>query len=242
MKRFEGQTVWIVGASEGLGRHLAQQLAAQGAQLVLSARTEARLHDLARDLPERARVVPMDVTDLASVREAAAQVRDADHVIYNAGAYDPMRATDWQSDAALAMCDVNFMGAMRVLGEVVPRMLARGRGEITLIGSLAGYRGLPASVGYGASKAALVSLAETMRHDLKGTAVRVRLVNPGFIRTRLTAKNTFKMPMLMTPEVAAQHVMRAMARRRFRCDFPAPFSWAIRLYSAVPDWLVYRGG
>lgn len=93
-----------------------------------------------------------------------------------------------------------------------------------MIGSLAGYHGLPAAIGYGASKAALISLAETMRHDLAGTGVTVRIVNPGFIKTRLTKKNGFKMPMLMSPEDAADRVVNAMARRRFRTDFPAPFS------------------
>ncbi|MBT8152673.1 SDR family NAD(P)-dependent oxidoreductase [Epibacterium ulvae] len=234
------KTIWLIGASEGLGRVLAERLAHQGAHLILSARSADRLHSLAAEL-SNARAVPLDVTDPDAVRRAAIDAGDVDSVIYNAGAYEPMRATAWDSDAALAMCDVNFTGALRVLGEVVPKMVAKGQGEITLVGSLAGYRGLPAAIGYGASKAALVSLAETMRHDLKGTGVVVRLVNPGFIRTRLTEKNAFAMPMLMSPERAADHVMRALARRRFRCDFPAPFSWAIRLLAILPDWLVYRG-
>lgn len=236
----KGQRIWLVGASEGLGRALALALAAEGAQLILSARNGARLQALAQQIPG-AEVQAMDVTDLDAVRRVAADLGPIDGLIYNAGAYEPMRATQWNSDAALCMVDVNFTGALRVLGEVVPQMVRRGAGEITLVGSLAGYRGLPAAVGYGASKAALVSLAETMRHDLKGTGVTVRLVNPGFIRTRLTDKNTFKMPQLMTAERAATHVMRAMKRRRFRTDFPAPFAWAIRVFDIMPDWLIYRG-
>ncbi|MDQ2091330.1 SDR family NAD(P)-dependent oxidoreductase [Marimonas arenosa] len=240
MTHFAGKSYWLVGASEGLGRELAKRLHAEGAQLVLSARGKPRLESL-RDTLGEARVVPFDVTDSAAVRRAATEVGPVDGVIYNAGAYDPMRATAWDGDAALAMCDVNFIGAMRVLGEVVPQFVAAGRGDITLVGSLAGYHGLPASIGYGASKAAVVSLAETMRHDLKDTGVVVRLVNPGFIKTRLTDKNTFKMPMLMTPEDAAAEVLKAMRRRRFRTDFPAPFSWFIRLIDHLPDLLVYRG-
>ena len=110
-----------------------------------------------------------------------------------------------------------------------------------MIGSLAGYRGLPKAIGYGASKAALVSLAETMRHDLRDSGIVVRLVNPGFIKTRLTDKNDFKMPMLMTPEHAAKRVLKAMRKRRFRTDFPAPFSWMIRVLAYLPDILIYRG-
>ncbi|MCT4608977.1 MAG: SDR family NAD(P)-dependent oxidoreductase [Pelagimonas sp.] len=240
MTGFADKTYWLVGASEGLGRALAQQLSAQGARLILSARNHDRLNALCAELPQ-SRALVLDVTDPQAVRQAAQEVGQIDGVIYNAGAYVPMRATQWDSATALAMCDVNFTGALRVLGEVVPQFVAQGAGDITLVGSLAGYRGLPAAIGYGASKAALVSLAETMRFDLKDSGVVVRLVNPGFIETRLTAKNGFKMPMLMTPEAAAQRVVRAMGRRRFRTDFPAPFSWVMRGLGYLPDWLVYRG-
>ncbi len=235
-----GKTYWLVGASEGLGRTLAQRLDAEGARLILSARNADRLESLKSDLSQ-ARVLPLDVTDTDAVRRAVALIGDVDGLIYCAGAYEPMRASEWDGDTALTLCDVNFMGALRLLGELVPRFVARGQGDITLVGSLAGYRGLPAAIGYGASKAALISLAETMRFDLKGTGVVVRVVNPGFIKTRLTRKNRFRMPMLMAPEDAAARVMKALTRRRFRTDFPAPFSWAIRALAILPDWLVYRG-
>lgn len=240
MTHFSDKTYWLIGASEGLGRALAKRLDEEGARVILSARNTDRLESLSGEL-KNAKVVTLDVTDTTAVREAAASVGSIDGVIYNAGAYDPMRATEWDSDAALRMSDVNFTGALRVLGQVVPGFVKNGQGDITLVGSLAGYRGLPAAIGYGASKAALVSLAETMRFDLKGTGVTVRLVNPGFIKTRLTQKNSFRMPMLMTPEAAAERVLRAMRKRRFRTDFPAPFSWAIRCMEYLPDIVVYRG-
>ena len=237
---FSGKTYWLIGASEGMGRALAKQLNAQGAHLILSARNAERLDTLSTEI-SNARVLPLDVTDTDAVRQAAASIRELHGVIYNVGTYEPMRTTEWNSETALAMCDVNFTGALRVLGEVVPRFVNQSHGDITLVGSLAGYRGLPAAIGYGASKAALVSLAETMRFDLKGTGVVVRLVNPGFIKTRLTQKNDFRMPMLMTPEDAAQRVLKAMKRRRFRTDFPAPFSWLIRCVDRLPDIVVFRG-
>ncbi|SEW30479.1 Short-chain dehydrogenase [Aliiroseovarius sediminilitoris] len=237
---FKGKTYWLIGASEGLGRALAHDLDTDGARLVLSARSQDRLQQLADELTD-ARVVPIDVTDAKMVQSAVEQVGEVDGVVYIAGAYDPMRATEWDSKSAMMMCNVNFIGAMHVLGHMVPALVAKGRGDITLIGSLAGYRGLPASIGYSASKAALVSLAETLRFDLKDTGVVVRVVNPGFIETRLTQKNTFKMPMLMTPEEAAKHVLKAMRTTRFRTDFPAPFSWGIRLLEYLPDLVVYRG-
>ncbi|MGR3734729.1 SDR family NAD(P)-dependent oxidoreductase [Pseudophaeobacter sp.] len=240
MTDFSGKTYWLIGASEGLGRALAKQLNAKGARLILSARNAERLESLSTELLD-APVLSLDVTDTDAVRQAAASIGDLHGVIYNVGTYEPMRTTDWDSDTALKMCDVNFTGALRVLGEVVPQFVEQGHGDITLVGSLAGYRGLPAAIGYGASKAALVSLAETMRFDLKDTGVTVRLVNPGFIKTRLTQKNSFRMPMLMTPEDAAQRVVKAMKQRRFRTDFPAPFSWLIRCVDVLPDLFVYRG-
>jgi len=240
MTAFSGKTYWLIGASEGLGRALARALAAEGADLVLSARNAQRLESLSAEWPQ-SRALPIDVTDMASVRAAAAGLGPVDGVVYCAGAYEPMRATEWDGAAALRVSDVNFTGALRVLGEIVPRFVRAGRGDITLIGSLAGYRGLPAAIGYGASKAALVSLAETMRHDLKDSGIVVRLVNPGFVETRLTEKNRFRMPMLMSPDGAARRVVRAMQSRRFRTDFPAPFSWFMRSLAYLPDLLIYRG-
>ncbi len=240
MNDFSGKKYWLIGASEGLGRALAQALSARGAVLILSSRNTVRLESLCETLPD-ARAVPIDVTDLETVRGAVAAVGEVDGLIYNAGAYEPMTSSEWDTETALAISDVNYSGAVRVLGETVPGLVRAGKGDITLIGSLAGYRGLPAAIGYGASKAALISLAETMRFDLAGTGVTVRIVNPGFIKTRLTEKNSFKMPMLMTPEDAASRVVRAMEKRRFRTDFPAPFSWAIRILDFLPDLLVLRG-
>ncbi|MDE3121461.1 MAG: SDR family NAD(P)-dependent oxidoreductase [Paracoccaceae bacterium] len=218
------RSYWIVGASEGLGRALAEALDAQGISLILSARNAARLEDLAGTLKD-ARALPMDVTDPASIAEAVALAGEVDGLIYCVGLYDPMTARDWKPETAEAIVEANFTGALRILGRVVPGMVVRGRGHVVLIGSLAGFRGLPGAIGYGASKAALMHLGENMRADLKGTGVRVQLANPGFIDTRLTRKNDFRMPSLMTPEQAAGHVMRAMRGRRFSTSFPAPFAW-----------------
>ncbi|PYG28933.1 short-subunit dehydrogenase, partial [Pelagimonas varians] len=207
MNRFQGKTYWVIGASEGLGREIAKGLDEAGAHVIVSARSMARLQHLTSGL-NNARALQMDVTDAQSVLAAARALGPIDGVVYNAGAYDPMRTQDWDGNAALQMVDVNFNGALRVLGQVIPEFVHEERGDITLIGSLAGYRGLPAAIGYGASKAALISLAETMRHDLKGSGVTIRIVNPGFIKTRLTQKNDFEMPQLMSPETAAGYVLK----------------------------------
>jgi len=239
VSELHGKTFWLIGASEGLGREISKALVGAGAHVILSARSQDRLQELTWALGA-ATPLPMDVTDASSVAEAAQSLGPIDGVIYNAGAYTPMRSQDWDSAEALAMMDVNFAGAVRVLGYVLPQFIAKGQGDITLVGSLAGYHGLPAAVGYAASKAALISLAETIRHDLRGSGITTRIINPGFIETRLTQKNHFPMPQLMTPEHAADHVLRALKRRRFRTDFPRPFSWAVKTLSVLPDWLIYR--
>ena len=236
---YQGKCYWIIGASEGLGRALAQAMDAQGAVLVLSARSADRLQDVAQGL-RQASVLPMDVSDSASVAAAAAQLPPLDGVIYCVGLYDPMKAQDWRVPASVAMCEANFVGAVRVLGHVVPDFARRQAGHVVLIGSLGGFRGLPGAIGYGASKAALMHLAENMAADLGRSGVRVQLVNPGYIRTRLTEKNSFAMPQIMEPETAAAHVMRAMAGNRFQTSFPRPFSWLFILARFVPERLYYR--
>ncbi|OIQ70158.1 3-oxoacyl-[acyl-carrier-protein] reductase FabG [mine drainage metagenome] len=228
-----GQTWWIVGASEGLGRALAQAMAAEGARLVLSARNAGRLEDLAAGLRD-ARAVAFDVTDPLASATAAAAAGPVDGVIYCVGLYTPMTAQTWNPDEACAIAEANFIGALRLLGHVVPAMIVRRRGRVVLIGSLAGHRGLPGAIGYGASKAAIMHLAENLHADLHGTGVAVQVVNPGFIETRLTARNSFAMPQIMPPAAAAARVMRAIAGGRFSTSFPAPFAWLFLLGRWLP--------
>ena len=137
------------------------------------------------------------------------------------------------------MCDVNFTGCARVLGAVLPGMVARGTGHLVITGSLAGFRGLPGALGYGASKAGVMALAESLYADLRGTGVKVQLANPGFIRTRLTDKNDFSMPFLMEPDQAARAMLSHMRTSRFKTSFPTVFSWLFRLSQFLPDWAYY---
>lgn len=240
MRQWAGKRYWLVGASEGLGRALAMKMSRAGVELVLSARSRERLNDLAEALPGRALVVPVDVRDGASVREAAHAAGPVDGVVYLAGVYWPQAAQDWNAEQVEAMCDINFTGAARVMGAVVPKMVSRGSGHLVLTGSLAGFRGLPGAIGYGASKAAIMHLSETMQADLRGTGIEVQQVNPGFIRTRLTDKNQFTMPFIMDPEKAAAEMFEHMGTDHFKKSFPMLFSWAFRLSQLLPDWAYYR--
>ncbi|MBS8228514.1 SDR family NAD(P)-dependent oxidoreductase [Vannielia litorea] len=235
---------WVVGASEGLGRAVAEKLHAAGAELVLSARSEDRLRDLA-DTLDGAEVITVDVTDDTSVQAAAETAGSVDGLLYCVGAYEPMKATEWKTDAVLTMAETNFLGSIRVLGAVLPGFVARDAGRVVLVGSLSGFRGLPGAIGYGASKAGLMHLAENLLADLHGTGVTVQRVNPGFIDTRLTRKNDFKMPQLMQPEAAAEKVMEAIRSGRFSTSFPSPFSWLFTAGRYLPlSWFqrVFRRG
>ena len=240
MRQFRGKRYWLVGASEGLGRALAERLSAAGAEVILSARSTERLAEVAASLPGPSLVLPVDVADAASVRGAAAAAGRIDGVVFLAGLYWPMAAQDWNADQVETMCDVNFTGCARVIGAALPAMVARGTGHVVITGSLSGFRGLPGAIGYGASKAGVMALAECMQADLRGSGIVVQVANPGFIRTRLTDKNTFTMPFLMEPAEAADHMFRHMQTDRFKVSFPTVFSWLFRLSQFLPDWAYYR--
>lgn len=239
MRDFNGKRYWLIGASEGLGEALAHALSRQGAEVIVSARNAGRLAEVAAALPGRSRWVQIDVSDDASVRAAAEEVGEIDGVVYLAGVYWPMSARDWDAEKAVAMADINFTGAMRVMGAVVPGFVERDAGHVVITGSLSGFRGLPGAIGYSASKAGVMALAESMEADLRHTGVTVQLANPGFIRTRLTDKNDFTMPFIMEPAEAAREMVELMATDRFKKSFPRVFSWVFRGSQFLPDWLYY---
>lgn len=240
MRGWQGKRYWLVGASDGLGAALARRMSGAGVHLILSARSGDKLEALAAELPGPASVQVMDVSDDASVSAAAAAVGEVDGVIYLAGVYWPFPADVWNAEQATAMADVNFTGLVRVMGVALPPMVARDAGHVVVTGSLSGFRGLPGSIGYTASKAGVMSLAECMYADLRKTGVAVQLANPGFIKTRLTDKNDFTMPFIMEPDDAARVMFEHMNTDRFKVSFPTVFSWVFRLSQFLPDWMYYR--
>ena len=243
---FQSKRIWLIGASEGIGAALATQLSHEGAQLILSSRQQQRLLEVQQGLAGQGhQVAVMDVTSRESVRHAFQEVIQQgvpDIVIYNAGAYDPMSAQGMDLARAEQMIDVNFSGALRVLDSVLPAMLSRQQGHIVLVASVAGYRGLPKAIGYGASKAALLHLAENLYIDLETTGIKVQVVNPGVVKTRLTDKNDFKMPMMISPEQAASAMVAGMKTNRFDIHFPKRFTRVMKLLRLLPYpwyfWLV----
>lgn len=239
MRDFKGKRYWLIGASEGLGAALAMKLSRAGAHVIVSARGTESLAQVVKGLPGRAEAVACDVSSRDSLEAAAAHIGEVDGMVFLAGVYWPQSAKEWNPKEVEAMCDINFTGAARAVGAVIGPMVARGAGHIVLTGSLSGFRGLPGATGYGASKAGVMWLAEGIYADLRHSGVTVQLANPGFIKTRLTDKNDFAMPFLMTPEQAADEMFELMCSDRFKKSFPRVFSWVFRLSQLLPDWIYY---
>lgn len=240
MRDFKGKRYWLVGASEGLGLALAHKLSAAGADLILSARNPETLAAAVASLPGKATALPLDVGSPDSVTAAAATLGPIDGVVFLAGVYWPVDAKAWDATQVETMCDINFTGCARIIGAALPGMVARGTGHVVITGSLSGFRGLPGAIGYAASKAGTMVLAESLYADLRRTGITVQLANPGFIKTRLTAKNDFTMPFIMEPEAAADIMFRHMMTDRFKISFPTLFSLLFRGGQFLPDWLYYR--
>jgi len=230
---WEGKRVWLVGASSGIGAALANELARRGARLALSARGADKLRALAID---NALLLPCDVTDtvsLASARKALlAAWRGVDLVIYLAGDYAPMRAADFELDTAEKIVAVNFTGAMRLAATVLPDL--HPGGGIAFVASVAGYRGLPKALAYGPGKAALIHFAECLQLDLAPQGIGAWVINPGFVATRLTARNDFAMPALQTPEQAAIATVDGFRRGNFEIHYPKRFTRLMKLLALLP--------
>ncbi len=235
--KLKGKKYWIIGASEGLGRELSIQLSNLGVKLIISARNETRLTELSS--LTKAKVLALDVLDIDAIKQASKSVGIIDGIIYVAGDYTPLNSTTWNVEEVDKMIAVNFTGAAKVLGFIVPKFLKQNNGHIVMIGSLSGFRGLPNAIGYGASKAAMMHLAENIKADLYKTPIKIQLINPGFIKTRLTEKNNFKMPFIMSVEDAAKRVIFAMNSNRFQTNFPLIFSLLFRASNLLPAFIYF---
>ncbi|MBF9042786.1 SDR family NAD(P)-dependent oxidoreductase [Rhodobacterales bacterium HKCCE4037] len=244
MREWSGKRYWLVGASEGLGRALAHKLSRAGVELILSARSTDRLEALVEELPGPAEIVTVDVADSDSVKAAAGDVGEIDGMVYLAGLGTLIKTQDWDAEKVEQLLDVNLIGAARVIGQVIGPMVKKNKGHIVLTGSLSAYRGLPTAVGYSASKAGLMSLAESMHGDLKDTGVEVQLVNPGYIDTQMQDNNPYSKPFMMEPDEAAQEVFEHMNTDNFVKAFPFGFSLLFRFSRFLPtslyEWMFFR--
>ncbi len=233
IKDWKGRRVWLVGASTGIGAAMAHELARRGARLALSARSADTLQALGID---GALVLPCDATDTASLAGARQTLFEAwggvDLVVYLAGDYVPMRAHDFDLARAEQVVAVNFNGALRLAATVLPDL--HPGGGIAFVASVAGYRGLPNALCYGPGKAALIHFAECLHLDLEARGIGVWVINPGFVQTRLTARNDFAMPALLTPGQAAIAAVDGFAAGSFEIHFPKRFTRVLKLLSLLP--------
>jgi NAD(P)-dependent dehydrogenase (short-subunit alcohol dehydrogenase family) len=245
---WHGRTVWLVGSSSGIGRATAAALHALGAQVVVSARSTVALNAFVATHPG-AVALPLDVTDAQAVQVAADRLADQgrlDCVVYCAGHYHAMQASRIDLDDLLLHNQVNYVGALHLLAAVVPLLLKQPvdpvngqRAHLSLMGSVAGYRGLPNSLAYGPTKAALINLCETLYLDLHDQQVGVSLINPGFVDTLLTRQNQFKMPALISPEQAAQEILHGWAQGAFEIHFPKRFTLWLKVLALLPYRLFF---
>jgi short-subunit dehydrogenase len=241
---WRGQRVWLIGASSGIGAALAQALIERGARVAASARNADALHRLAAAArPGQVLALPLDATRREQLEAALASVTGAwggiDLAVFVQGTHRPMRAWDIDGVAARALVETNLNSMLDALAVVVPRLVAQGSGGVALVSSVAGYRGLPTSLVYGATKAALINLAETLYLELAPRGIGVWLINPGFVRTPLTERNDFRMPALISAEEAARHILAGFARGRFEIHFPRRFTLWLKLLRVLPYRLYF---
>jgi short-subunit dehydrogenase len=239
IKNWNKRKVWIIGASFGIGRSLAEILAKEGAQLILSGRTEKALAELNTILPGKGhRVYTLDVGSEESLsksfEDVAKEKLDIDCIIYCAGTYQPGPFSEGSLIDFEQTLDTNFMGAVRLLHVVESHYSKSKPCQIVFVGSVSGYSGLPNSNVYGPSKAALLNFCEGMKIELEPKGIDIRIVSPGFVSTRLTDQNQFPMPFIVSPEKAAHFIIKGLETSAFQIDFPKPMSLFLRFLRLLP--------
>ena len=243
VKNWHGTRVWLVGASSGIGAALARAFLDAGATVALSARRTTQLEAVANNHP-KALVLPFDVQDKIAWTDAHEKIKTSlggcDLVLFCAARYKPERSWEMQSDDVAETLKTNLHSVYEGLCALIPSMIARGSGGIGIVASVAGNVGLPNASVYGPSKAALINLSELLYCDLHSKNINVYLINPGFVKTELTEKNSFFMPALQTPEQAASAILRGMEKGQFEIHFPRRFTNFLKLLQLFPyRWRFY---
>lgn len=236
-----GRHAWLIGASQGMGRELSLELAARGWRLTLSARNRSALEAVAADCGARA--VSLDATDREAVERVSRELfaeDPPDLVIMNVGDYEPMPLDDFDVDLFERLNRSNYLASVYLLGAVTPLMRASGGGQILLNASAAAYRGLPKAAPYSAPKAAVLHMAEALRPELERWQINLRVINPGFVESRLTAKNPFPMPFLQTAAQAARSIARRVDKPGFEIAFPWRLIGVLKVLRCLPYALYFR--
>ncbi len=252
MPSVRNKTIWITGASSGIGAAVVRELSRTPCRIALTARREEKLDALKKELESnRARLesFPADVTDREGILAVEKQIRQrfgpVDILFTCAGDYEPMDVQKFDSAHYDHVMKVNYSGTLHCVEAVLPGMIDRRDGYLVIVSSVVGYRGLPNSASYSATKAALINFFEGARFDLKKHNVAVSLVNPGFVRTQLTDKNEFSMPFRIEPDDAARRIVAGMKRGKKEIHFPWQFTWSMKFLRILPypiyEFLVSKG-
>ena len=238
------KTIWITGASSGIGRSLALKFANEGWQVAASARREDLLNQLSES-NQNISPFPLDVTSRENCEEIFEKIKNKfeniDTCFFSTGTWDPKKEKEIDIDQMKKVMEVNFFGTLNCIKAVEMYFKEKKNGNISIVSSIAGYRGLPNSTGYGASKAALNNLAESLYFDFGRYNVRVSLISPGFIKTPMTDKNQFKMPFLKTPEFAAEKIYNGLINgSSFEIDFPKELTLILKFLKILPDSVYFK--
>jgi short-subunit dehydrogenase len=244
------KNAWIIGASHGIGEELVKSLFGDGYNLAISARDEKKLNEIKKALEQNPMqksqilVAPLDVSDLNSFKNAFKKISEnflkIDLAIFASGIYQPMDLKDFDIEFAQKTLDVNLGGCLNFLHLIVPKMTEQKSGHIALIASVAGYRGLPQSLAYGASKAAIINLAEGIYPELKSNGIAISVINPGFVKTRLTDSNKFSMPFLISTKEAAEVISNELKKGKFEIHFPKKFTFFLKFLRLIPNSLFLK--
>ena len=238
------KTIWITGASSGIGKSLALKFANEGWQVAASARREDLLNQLSES-NQNISPFPLDVTNKENCEEIFEKIKNKfesiDTCFFSTGTWDPKKEKEIDIDQMKKVMEVNFFGTLNCIKAVEMYFKEKKNGNISIVSSIAGYRGLPNSTGYGASKAALNNLAESLYFDFGRYNVRVSLISPGFIKTPMTDKNQFKMPFLKTPEFAAEKIYNGLINgSSFEIDFPKELTLILKFLKILPDSVYFK--
>ncbi len=243
--RPEHGLAWVTGASSGIGRALALKLVAEGFGVVVTARSHDKLVTLQREAtgPGRIIVLDGDVTDPEDMERVIASI-EYDHgtlalVALNAGVFKPVHGEDLHLEDFQETFSVNLNGVVNCLLPAIRHMKVRGQGQIAIVSSVTGYGGLPTSGAYGATKAALINMAESLKFDLDKQGIRIQVVNPGFVDTPATKENAFPMPALVSPEEAAGAIVAGLQGSGFEITFPKRFTYVLKFINILPYWLYF---
>lgn len=238
---YHNKIIWIIGASSGIGEALSKELSSKGAIICLSSRRAQELEKLKCSLAgAEHNIFPLDVCDAAAVIKTANAIHShygrIDSIIFLAAAYKPMMIEALNIADVRQIVETNLLSAFYVLQAVIPLLKSQSYGQIALCGSVAGYIGLPGGQPYSSTKAAIINLAHSLRAELPKT-IDVKVINPGFVKTGLTEKNNFEMPMMITPEKAATFIADGLLRNNFEIHFPKKFTFFLKLIQLLPYFL-----